>query len=688
MHTYTLNAMPRRRLKLRTAALLLLLSQVSYADERQTLFNDAWRFHRGDVAHAMQADFSDEYWRMVDLPHDWRMEPDSLDVIDELADTVGWYRKTFTIRDEEADKRVFLYFERIHGRTEVWVNGHSVYRTPCSYQPIRVDVTPYLYAPWENNTVAVRVSAAPWSDTDYRGAGITHDTWLIKTGRIYLDDWSAQIQTTRVYRKRGRWHADLNLSLMLRNTAMATDGNIEVVITDPDGEKVFEELYPMHIADSTEFATNIVLSNPQSWSYDTPTMYKAYMRVTTTGGLSDTLHIPFGISTVEYSPYMGLVCNDESPLLQGSTLDYNGRLTGYTAFRRAEALLVEHMQFYGYSAVRCPMGLLSEHFLTSCDTLGVMVLVDTFSPIHPDEEWSGQATADNIKRFRNHPSIVMWCINDSLREMPVVAAIDKSRPIAVTDILTSSLWSDERDCIGSKTPHAYRLEAERLVSSITMAVSAPDTIRTDSVVWLPEVQRWTWQGYEGDTMKVSVYSKSDWVNLNLNDRFIGNAKLGKHVHQAVFYVPYIPGKIYANTNFDMRRLWRPKKAKSKIKLSGRFNDYFRLFTEGAPKHIYLSTDRTVTSSANGELCFVKIEVLDADGNVLPDAEIPLRLHIRGPGLIVAVGNGKGMSSSLHTLRTHQGCAMVVIRPFDAKGTIRLTVYPEGLEAEDIAIRVF
>ena len=132
--------MPRRRLKLRTAALLLLLSQVSYADERQTLFNDAWRFYRGDVAHAMQADFSDEYWRMVDLPHDWRMEPDSLDVIDELADTVGWYRKTFTIRDEEADKRVFLYFERIHGRTEVWVNGHSVYRTPCSYQPIRVDV--------------------------------------------------------------------------------------------------------------------------------------------------------------------------------------------------------------------------------------------------------------------------------------------------------------------------------------------------------------------------------------------------------------------------------------------------------------------------------------------------------------------------------------------------------------------
>ena len=104
------------KLKSTITTLLLLLSQMLHADDRQTLFNDAWRFHRGDITYAMQADFSDEYWRMVDLPHDWRMEPDSLDMIDELADTVGWYRKTFTIRDDDTEKRVFLYFERIHGR--------------------------------------------------------------------------------------------------------------------------------------------------------------------------------------------------------------------------------------------------------------------------------------------------------------------------------------------------------------------------------------------------------------------------------------------------------------------------------------------------------------------------------------------------------------------------------------------
>lgn len=138
---------------------------------------------------------------------------------------------------------------------------------------------------------------------------------------------------------------------------------------------------------------------------------------------------------------------------------------------------------------------------------------------------------------------------------------------------------------------------------------------------------------------------------------------------------------------DMRKLWRPKKARSKIKLSGRFKDHFRLFTEGEPTYLYLSADRTITSNANGELCFVKIEVLDADGNLLPDAEIPLSLHVRGPGIILAAGNGREMSSSLTELQTYQGSALVVIRPFDEVGTIRLTVRSEGLDTEDIAIKV-
>lgn len=53
----------------------------------------------------------------------------------------------------------------------------------------------------------------------------------------------------------------------------------------------------------------------------------------------------------------------------------------------------------------------------------------------------------------------------------------------------------------------------------------------------------------------------------------------------------------------------------------------------------------------------------------------------------AAGNDPSLSSSLHTLHTHNGSAMVVIRPFKAIGTIRLTVRPEEIDAKDIAIKI-
>ena len=141
---------------------LLLIGMNTSADDRQMLFNDAWRFHRGELSAAMHEQYDDTHWQMVDLPHDWRIVPDSLDLIDELADTVGWYRKTFTILPSDTGKRVLLCFERIHGRADIWVNGQLAYRAASGYVPIKMDVTPYLHAPLVNSTITIRASVAAW----------------------------------------------------------------------------------------------------------------------------------------------------------------------------------------------------------------------------------------------------------------------------------------------------------------------------------------------------------------------------------------------------------------------------------------------------------------------------------------------------------------------------------------------
>lgn len=668
--------------------LLLLLGGEIYADERN-LFNDAWRFYRGDMPQAIRPHYDDEHWKMVDFPHDWRLTPDSLNNIDASSDTVGWYRKTFTIAPSDTVRNVYLCFERIHGKADIYMNGTLIHSTPCGYEPVKIDVTPYLVDPYRLNHLAIRVTNIPSDSTVYHGAGITHDTWLIRTNRIHLDTWETQVKTNQVYSRRRKWYAELQVSTRIRNTGTAQgEGWIRLHITDPKGDEVYDEQHPIQLTDSTTFTTKVVLRDPMSWYVTTPDMYRAHLYIGADGNTYDSIAIPFGISTIAYSSEMGLLHNDESPLIQGSTLEHNNRFTGYTAFRRAEELLVGHMQYNGYTAIRCPMGLLSEHFLNACDTLGVMVFVDAFSPIHADEQWNDAATASNVKRFRNHPSIVMWCVSNDSHESELLSTIDDSRPIASTDILLDYRWSDERNSQGERTPRAYQLDAERLVSCITVGVSAPDTLQTDSTVWLPEEQHWTWPGYEGKVLKVNVYSPSDWVTLYLNKSMVGNTKLGKGTRQTTFYLPYTPGLLDAVTTFDLRRLWQPKIPRSKIKLSGRLKSHFRLFTAGEPKYVYMSADRPKTTNANGELSFVKIEILDAGGNLIPDAEIPLKLHIRGPGIIIAAGNRHGISPSIHSITTCQGCAFVVIRPLKKEvGTIRLTATAEEIDIEDITIEV-
>ena len=78
--------------------------------------------------------FDDRTWRTVDLPHDWAVELP----FDQRGDgnhgskaigrnfpqnSVGWYRKTFTIPKEDLGRRIGIDFDGIYRDAQVWVNG-------------------------------------------------------------------------------------------------------------------------------------------------------------------------------------------------------------------------------------------------------------------------------------------------------------------------------------------------------------------------------------------------------------------------------------------------------------------------------------------------------------------------------------------------------------------------------------
>ena len=70
--------------------------------ERSTLFNQDWRFLKGNPAGAEGTDFDDSAWRNLNLPHDWSIESE-FTVQGEaesgfLLGGTGWYRKHFVVQ--------------------------------------------------------------------------------------------------------------------------------------------------------------------------------------------------------------------------------------------------------------------------------------------------------------------------------------------------------------------------------------------------------------------------------------------------------------------------------------------------------------------------------------------------------------------------------------------------------------
>ena len=90
-----------------------------------------------------------------------------------------------------------------------------------------------------------------------------------------------------------------------------------------------------------------------------------------------------------------------------------------------------------------------------------------------------------------------------------------------------------------------------------------------------------------------------------------------------------------------------------------------------------------------DLSFVKIQIVDKDGNVVPNAIVPVRIQLTGNATLAASGNGgyndmESFRSS--TPKTFRGKAIAIIQPTEEKGDIQLTVSSEGLGEATIKLQ--
>ena len=141
---------------------------------------------------------------------------------------------------------------------------------------------------------------------------------------------------------------------------------------------------------------------------------------------------------------------------------------------------------------------------------------------------------------------------------------------------------------------------------------------------------------------------------------------------AHFEVPYAPGELRATGIIAGKEVTRVS-----------------FHTDGPPMKLRLTPDRSTIRADRNNLSFVTVEVLDKNGNVVPNAAIPVRFEISGAGELTAVGSGNPQlpeSFQQPKRTTFDGRCLAIVRPFNETGKIKLKATADGLLPDAIVIR--
>ncbi len=233
------------------------------------------------------------------------------------------------------------------------------------------------------------------------------------------------------------------------------------------------------------------------------------------------------------------------------------------------------------------------------------------------------------------------------------------------------------DLLGRRKPQSYYREALWRPGVLQATVHRPLPAGAERQItrwgWPDVASHWTWPGHERETLTVEVYSSCDRVRLWLNNRDLGEQPTTRgHEHRAVFQVRYQPGELLAVGVWDAQVVRHA------------------LRTAGDPAALRLRPDRTELRASRDDLSFIAVEVVDAAGVVVPAAQLPVTLTVRGPASLAAVGNANPLDADSFrgpTRHTWQGALQAIVRPTGEPGEVTLRATAPGMPAGEVGLSV-
>ena len=361
--------------------------------------------------------FDDAKWQEVQIPHDWVT---TLPYAPEASHShgyktvgwkypetsVGWYRKSLSIGQEDFGKHLMLRFDGIFRNARVWFNGFYMGTEPSGYVTQVYDITPYInYG--GNNLICVRADASLEEGWFYEGAGIYRDVWLDKSAEVSVAPFG-----TFVY---ADMEAPFDQAIVHVKTDVTNHGLVarqylvEQRLIDAEGREVAHAKGHENTLKSKDTRTThhiMKITNPHLWSTTDPYLYKVVTTVKVDGQVCDVYETTTGLRTVAFDSERGFLLNGEPLKLKGVNMHQDHAGVGAAIPDALQAWRIQQLKKFGCNAYRASHNPMTPALLDICDREGMLV-IDENRLMGINEEHL-RLLERMIKRDRNHPSIILW----------------------------------------------------------------------------------------------------------------------------------------------------------------------------------------------------------------------------------------------------------------------------------------
>ena len=399
-------------------------------DSRAINFDKGWKFTLENPAGASAPTLDDSGWRSLNLPHDWAIEGDfSQDNPSgtgggALPGGIGWYRKTFTFTPSMKGKEVYIDFDGAYMNATVYINGHELGTRPYGYASFSYDLTPWLRP--GKNVVAVMVDNSEQPNSRwYSGCGIYRHVWLRILDPLHIEKWGVFVRQDEVTKEAAKLSVITNVRNSGQKDAKAT---LETTVYAPDHAIVGSTSTPLRIDPTRkcEVTQNITVTDPLLWSVKAPNLYTVVNEIKVKDKVIDRYETRTGFRFMDFNAEKGFSLNGERMKINGVCLHHDAGALGAVVNKAAIARQLKIMKEMGANAIRSSHNPPAPELLELCDSLGLMVMDETFDMWRKKKsahdyaryfpEWHERDLTDLVVRDRNHPSIIMWSIGNEVLE--------------------------------------------------------------------------------------------------------------------------------------------------------------------------------------------------------------------------------------------------------------------------------